>query len=610
MLWKSVQNGADRKPRKIPHYASGEPRSGALDGAEDVRRLATFDTAVAALQGGAYAGLGFALGADGTGAYWQGIDFDGLDKRPALQFLVDEGLPGYVERSPSGNGVHAIGYGRRFKPLGSNTTGIEAYAGARFFTVTGESVSLGEPEDLADFVESRLAPMHSPAAAKPGRPEAEASELSPEALARLVPELRSALGALDADDRHEWIAVGMRLKSLGRTGREMWLTWSQTSQKFDPAADAARVWDSLKPDHTGYAAVFASARAAGSDRPGELGPARLISVGGAQAPEFSEEALALEFADHRADGLRWVQLWGRWMAYLMGCWRPDETLGAITYSRKICRAAAQRCNKARLAKALASSNTVAAVERLARSDPRLAATVDQWDADPWALNTPGGVVMLKTGKMRRHRPTDFMTKSTSVAPGGECPLWLSFLGRVTGGDKALEGFLQRMAGYALTGDVSAHALFFGHGPGANGKTVFIETIAGILGDYHRTSPIETFVVSHSDRHPTELANLQGARLVTATETEEGRHWAESKIKALTGGDKIAARFMRQDFFEFTPQFKLLLVGNHKPALKNVGEAIRRRFHLIHFPGDRAASPNAIRTSLNSCGRNGRVSWRG
>lgn len=139
-----------------------------------------------------------------------------------------------------------------------------------------------------------------------------------------------------------------------------------------------------------------------------------------------------------------------------------------------------------------------------------------------------------------------------------------------------------MLGYGLTGDTSAHALFFAYGCGANGKSVCIDTAAGILKDYHATTPIEAFTVSTTDRHPTDLARLRGARLVTAVETEEGRRWAESRVKSLTGGDRIAARFMRMDFFEYTPQFKLLIAGNHKPGLRSVDEAIRRRFHLVPF----------------------------
>ena len=125
-------------------------------------------------------------------------------------------------------------------------------------------------------------------------------------------------------------------------------------------------------------------------------------------------------------------------------------------------------------------------------------------------------------------------------------------------------------------------MFFLYGTGSNGKSVLINIINYILADYQRTAPMETFTVTHGDRHPTELAGLQGCRLVTATETEEGRRWADAKVKQLTGGDAISARFMRQDFFEYTPQFKLVIAGNHKPGLRSVDEATRRRFNLIPF----------------------------
>jgi putative DNA primase/helicase len=225
---------------------------------------------------------------------------------------------------------------------------------------------------------------------------------------------------------------------------------------------------------------------------------------------------------------------------------------------------------------------VSAVERLAKSDRRLAATIEQWDSATMLLNTPGAVIDLRTGTSRSPTPADYMTKMTAVAPGGTCPTWEKFIDRITGGDTELARFLQRVIGYLLTGLTVEHALFFGYGTGANGKSVLINTISWIALGYHKTAPIETFTLSSTDRHPTELAGLQGARIVTAIETEQGRRWAEARIKALTGGDPISARFMRQDFFEFTPQFKLLIAGNHKPSLRSVDEAMRRRFHLIPF----------------------------
>jgi putative DNA primase/helicase len=161
-------------------------------------------------------------------------------------------------------------------------------------------------------------------------------------------------------------------------------------------------------------------------------------------------------------------------------------------------------------------------------------------------------------------------------------MWKAFLGRITAGDFGLQEYLKRLTGYALTGLTREHVLAFLYGTGANGKSVFINTISGVLGDYATTAPMEAFVASKTEHHPTELAMLRAARLVTATETEEGRRWAESKIKALTGGDAITARFMRQDFFTFTPQFTLIVAGNHKPGLRNVDEAMRRRLHLVPF----------------------------
>ena len=225
---------------------------------------------------------------------------------------------------------------------------------------------------------------------------------------------------------------------------------------------------------------------------------------------------------------------------------------------------------------------MAAVERLARADRRHAATSDEWDQDLWALNTPGGVIDLRTGALRHHVRADRMTKVATAMPQGDCPTWRQFLVTATGNDPELQAYLARMVGYALTGVTTEHALFFLYGTGANGKSVFVNTLAAILGDYAANAPMDTFMATQGERHPTDMAGLRGARLVTSIETEQGRRWAESRLKALTGGDKISARFMRQDFFEFTPQFKLVVAGNHKPAIRTIDEAMRRRLHLMPF----------------------------
>ncbi|AJP47323.1 hypothetical protein PG1C_00460 [Rugosibacter aromaticivorans] len=296
----------------------------------------------------------------------------------------------------------------------------------------------------------------------------------------------------------------------------------------------------------------------------------------------TEDALALAFTRRYHRDWRYVAAWGRWLVWDGHRWRTEDTLAATDLIRSVCRHAAVHADNPKIAAKLASSGTVGGVERLARADRRHAATTAEWDADPWLLDTPGGVVDLKTGRMRPHDRADRMTKITTATPGGDCPIWRQFLVEITGGDAELQAYLQRMVGYCLTGVTSAHALFFLYGTGANGKSVFANVVSTILGDYASTASMDTFVETRGDRHPTDLAGLRGARFVTAIETEQGRRLNESKVKAITGGDKISARFMRQDFFEYTPQFKPVIVGNHKPAIRNIDEAMKRRMHLIPF----------------------------
>ena len=255
LVWLSVPVPG-KKPRKVPYYANGQPRHGALDTAADQQHLVTFDIACQALASGKYTGLGFALGPDGSGNYWQGVDLDNLAEHPDLELLAED-LPGYTETSPSGKGVHAIGYGRPFQALGSNSTGIEAYSAGRYFTVTADGAGINSPTCIAEFVERVLRPRHSPSQPTPTTGQV-LEYIDP----RTITELRSALASMRADDRDSWIANGQRLKKLGDRGRALWLEWSQSSDKYDPA-DAARVWDSFTADHTGYQAIFKAAQAQG-----------------------------------------------------------------------------------------------------------------------------------------------------------------------------------------------------------------------------------------------------------------------------------------------------------------------------------------------------------
>lgn len=267
LFWRFEQNpDPTKKPRKVPYYVNGGKRQGALDSPADMERLASFDDALRVFRTGNYAGLGFALGPDGTGNVWQGIDLDDIPHRPALGYLSEE-LPGYTERSPSGNGMHAIGYGRPFASLGSNGTGIEAYAGGRFFTVTADGAGIHPPVCLADFVEQKLVPRHRHRSADQDEGES-LIQFVPDATCR---DLRSALLSMRADDRDLWVRMGHALKTIGEQGRGLWMEWSATSDSFRPLEDA-KTWDSFKPAKTSYQAVFSEAQRNGWVNPATKDP--------------------------------------------------------------------------------------------------------------------------------------------------------------------------------------------------------------------------------------------------------------------------------------------------------------------------------------------------
>lgn len=229
---------------------------------------------------------------------------------------------------------------------------------------------------------------------------------------------------------------------------------------------------------------------------------------------------------------------------------------------------------------LASNATARSVERLAQSDSRLAARIANFDVDPLILNTPAGVVDLKTGQLLPRRCHDLFTKSTAVAPGGDCPQWEQFLLQINRGDREMVRYLKRFIGYTLTGITKEHAFVFLRGPGMNGKSVLLSTIAAVLGDYATTAMSDVVTVGRSDHHPTHLASLRGARMILVTETESGKPWAESRLKAFVAGDRISARVMKGNPFEFQPIGKWWVAGNHSPPLRNADPAMRRRMHLI------------------------------
>jgi putative DNA primase/helicase len=301
----------------------------------------------------------------------------------------------------------------------------------------------------------------------------------------------------------------------------------------------------------------------------------------AKSARGSDDALALDFADLYTGQIHWSSGMG-WQCHQGTHYAPDNDLQRYGMARFIARQAAGKASKKSEAKSLASARTVASILTLAQSDPKIVVPQQAWDADPFALNTPGGVVNLLTGELRPHQ-RDLVTRITRVAPDFKAnkDIWDDFLQQVFGEAEKID-FMQRVVGYTMTADRREQKLFFMHGMGANGKSTFWDAIQWIVGTYALKLPASTLMRTSSDRHPTELAQLRGVRLSISSEPDEGQHWNEARIKELTGDETLTARFMRQDFFEFNQTQKHVLVGNYRPRLQGGDAAMARRLVLVNF----------------------------
>lgn len=318
----------------------------------------------------------------------------------------------------------------------------------------------------------------------------------------------------------------------------------------------------------------------------------------AAAPKEAEKATDLGNAErlrrlHGAD-LRHCHPWHQDLTWDGRRWRVDDTAQVERWAKEAVKRiyqeaaeAADEHDRARLAKhAVASEDArhIRAMVSLVRSESGIPVLPDQLDADPFLLNCLNGTLDLRTGQLREHSREDLITKLCPVTydPGAGCPLWLKFLARIMDGNEDLVGYLQRVVGYALTGDVSEQCLWFLYGCGANGKSTFLSTVLAVMGDYGMQTVSDLLMVKHNESHPTERADLLGRRFVATIETEQGKRLAEALMKQLTGGDRIRARRMRQDFFEFLPTHKIFLAANHKPTIRGTDYGVWRRIKTVPF----------------------------
>lgn len=258
------------------------------------------------------------------------------------------------------------------------------------------------------------------------------------------------------------------------------------------------------------------------------------------------------------------------------------------------------------AKKSGSKGRLRAMIDLARWLPGVAVSIEQLDQNPMQLNCANGTIDLKTGELKEHNPRDLITKMVpaSYDKNATCPIWEATIKKIMEDNAEIIAFLKRMLGYFLTGLISEQCLFVFYGTGANGKSTILEIFRELLSGYALHTTTASLLGTRNSPIGNDLARLKGARFVSAVEVGMGKKLDESLIKQLTGGDPVTSRFLYREFFEYHPEFKLIIAANHKPEIQGVDHGIWRRIHLIPFDVTIPAEeidrdlPNKLRAELS------------
>jgi len=305
---------------------------------------------------------------------------------------------------------------------------------------------------------------------------------------------------------------------------------------------------------------------------------------------------------HGSD-LRYCRPFGKWFAWNERHWCEDDTgevirhakatVGSIYTEASNAEDDGERKSLAKHALKTEGEARIHAMIGLAESEPDIPIVPDDLDRHPWLLTVENGTIDLRTGTLGPHRRDHLITKCAPVRfdPDAQCPRWTAFLDSIFAKDSDVISFVKRALGYSLSGSTRERVLFILHGGGRNGKGTLLEVVRDILGpDYSSDTPTDTLLVKRDSGIPNDIAKLRGTRFVTASEVDEGRRLAEATVKKLTGGDMVSARFMRGEFFDFMPAFKLWLGTNHKPDIRGTDRAIWDRLRTIPF-GVRFVKPD-------------------
>lgn len=614
VLWKSERK--NERYTKIPYQIDGnEARS------NDRSTWSTFATAAKFYTETNADGIGF--------VFSRQDDFIGIDIDKCVTYAVDdvesnnpiindfakeiiETLDSYTEYSVSGTGIHIIVKGKLPQSIvgtgrKSVEHGLEIYQYGRFFTMTGYRENSNDiyerTEELAEifntyFDDSDLKEKINLANYEKDEINLSNSELWQKMFrSKNGDAIRSLFTGNLIDNDHSSSDLALCNHLAFWTGNSA----SRMDSMFRESDLMRDKWDRIHFTDTGQSygeGTIARAIAGTSttilDKPQEAGvlfavhsDEEEVAIAAEKLPERKFRLTDLGNAERVAyeygHVIRYVTGVG-WYIWNGKYWEYDERSKLRRIVAKVIRKLSKSSdeNEQKWSKHCEKHN----VRENAIKDLMMMVNIDRsvFDTHKYLFNVRNGTIDLRTGKLLPHDRDNYITKMAMVdyEENATCPNWENFVDSIFLGDEEMKDYMQRLIGYSLTGDISEQIMLFLVGGGSNGKSTFIETISDLMGEYAKQSSTDTFIKKREGGATNDIARLMGSRFVSAVESAEGEKLAESLVKQITGGEKVVARFLRQEFFEFLPEFKVFFTTNHKPIIGGLDEGIWRRIKLIPF----------------------------
>lgn len=604
ILWRyENRNG---KQTKIPYQADGNEAM-----ANNRRTWSTFATVVKFYLEGDYDGIGFVFSRQDS---YIGVDIDKCvvdEKVNAFGNEIIDTLDSYTEFSPSGTGIHIIikgslpqsvlGTGRK-----NTKHGLEIYSYGRYFTFTGNRENSNEiydrTDELAEVFEQYFDDSDIQGRVNLAEFEKDEIKISNEQLwermfrSKSGDEIRALYNGNLVNDDHSasdlalcnhlafWTGKSAtRMDSMFReTGlmRGKWdvIHFRDTNETYGERTIATAITSTTstilddKVQYEEFSFDFHNADAAEVVEEKPKKKFRLTELGNA-------ERIAYEYGHV----IKYVSDMG-WLIWDGKRWKIDNKKEIERITAKVLRSLYKSEDEMETKWARMCERRNIRMNSIKDLMPLVPGEREEFDRHKYLLNVENGVFNLKTGKLQPHDRELSLTKITNVEfdENAKCPEWLNFLEQIFQGDKELIEYMQRLIGYSLTGEITEQIMVFLIGGGSNGKSTFINTIKDLMGEYGKQAKSDTFIKKKETGANNDIARLVGSRFVSAIESEDGEQLSEAFVKQITGGEPVLARFLRQEYFEFIPEFKVFFTTNHKPVIKGVDEGIWRRVKLVPF----------------------------